>query len=808
MRQSVSYNMQVERLRLLQKKITTLWKKWGWLQRLLLVVTFLALVSIFVLLVLFIKDLPSPTKLRSAENLSVSTQILDRNGTLLYEIFSDENRTPIQLDELPEYVPQATIAVEDQNFYRHFGLDFFGIARAFYKNLTQGGSPEGGSTITQQLVKVSLLTREKTLERKIKEAVLTLATEVLYSKKDILEMYLNHVPYGGTAWGIEAAANTYFDKSAKDLTLAEASYLAGLPQSPTRYSPFGNTPQLGFDRQREVLRRMVEEGYITQEEADSAEEQELAFAEKRFDIQAPHFVFYVRDLLIEEYGQATVERGGLRVTTTLDLGLQQVAQASLSAEIDDLDRYRVGNGAALVTKPHTGEILAMVGSHDYFDATDEGQINMTVRPRQPGSSMKPLNLATALQTRRFNMGTMLLDIPTCFQVVGQEEYCPRNYDNSYRGPVLPRAALANSYNVPAVKTGAVNGTSEIIERTRAMGLLSLSTDEKNYGLSLPLGAGEVKMTELATAYGVLANQGVKVPLISILKVETYTGEVLREVNLDERLQAFESQQFLAPTGPAEERRELEAKVSDDRDDIYRVLDREPAYLVSDIISDNQARIPAFGASSNLQIRGQKVAAKTGTTNDLRDNWTVGFSADYLVATWVGNTDNSAMNPYLVSGITGAAPIWNDIMSYLVQEDPSPEEEWQPEPESITEVAICQRSGALPNPAVPADKQCSTVTEKFWEGTEPQDVENVVNGTWIAEQTGLPPGPNDPTDKLKFEEHVLLTDPFTRDYCLDCQRQTIEVINAEGQPEQKPVEERYIVPAERLFQATSGYFGWE
>lgn len=782
-----------------------LWKKWAWWQRLLLVGSVSVLITLIIVFILFIKDLPSPTKLRSAENLAVSTQIFDRNGQLLYEIFADENRTPIELEHLPPYVAQATIAVEDKNFYHHFGLDFIGITRALLNNIFDSGPLEGGSTITQQLIKVSLLSREKTLQRKAKEAILTIATEILYSKKDILEMYLNHVPYGGTAWGIEAASQTYFNKPAKDLNLAEASYLAGLPQSPSRYSPYGNTPQLGFDRQKEVLRRMVEEKYITQEEADNALQQELHFAEKRFDIQAPHFVFYVRDLLTEKYGQALVERGGLRVTTSLDLNLQQVAQASLSAEIEDLSRYRVGNGSALVTKPNTGEILAMVGSHDYFDATHEGQINMTVRPRQPGSSMKPLNLATAFQTRRVNTGTMVLDIPTCFLVLGQSEYCPRNYDNSYRGPVLPRAALANSYNVPAVKIGAINGTQDLIERTRAMGLHSLSTDETQYGLSLPLGAGEVKMTEMATAFGVLANQGIKVPLLPILKIETYTGEVLEEVDLNKRREQFEAQQFLAPTGSAEERVALPAKVSDDPNDIYRVLDPEPAYLVADIISDNQARIPAFGGASELFIRGHKVAAKTGTTNDLRDNWTIGFTPEYLVATWVGNTDNSAMNPYLVSGVTGAAPIWNDIMSYLLQ---GVEEQWPEAPASIVEVPICKRSGALPNPEIPADKQCEIVTEKFWKGTEPQEAENVWHGTWIAEQTGLPPRPDDPTDQLKFEEHILLTDPFTRDYCQDCARKTVEVLNQDGQPEQKPVEEKYIVPAERLYQVVSGYFGWE
>lgn len=806
---AVAYNHGVTAKQLssrVKKQLNRGWFRLTWPWKIGMVLIFLAVVTVGGLSAVFLRDLPSPTRLRSSENLAVSTQIFDRHGTLLYEIFADENRTPIEIDSLPEYMPQATIAIEDKNFYRHFGLDFVGITRAIVNNVMNRGSLQGGSTITQQLVKVSLLSRERTLQRKAKEAVLTVAAEVLYSKDDILEMYLNHVPYGGTAWGVEAAAQTYFDKPAQDLTLAEASYLAGLPQSPTRYSPYGNTPELGLERQKEVLRRMVEDKYITQEEADAAMGQELAFAEKRFEIQAPHFVFYVRDRLVETYGQAMVERGGLRVTTTLDLELQETAQASLSAEIADLSRYDVGNGAALVTKPTTGEILAMVGSQDYFDATAEGQINMTVRLRQPGSSMKPLNLATAFQERRADMSTVLLDIPTCFKVLGQADYCPRNYDGTYRGPVTVRQALANSYNIPAVKLGAMNGVDTIIDRTRAMGLTSLSTNPDDYGISLALGAGEVSMLEMATAFGSMANQGVKVPLIPILKVETYTGEVLQEVDLQERREKVESQQFLAPATPIDERSPLAAKVSDDPNDIYRVLDPEVAYLVSDIISDNQARTPAFGATSQLRIPNYTVAVKTGTTNDLRDNWTIGYTPEYLVASWVGNTDNSPMNPYLVSGVTGAAPIWNDIMGYVLRSrDTQP---WPQAPSTITEASFCRRSGALPSPEIPGDKQCETVTEKFWAGTEPQETENVWNGTWIAEQTGLPPGPDDPTDKLKFEEHILLSDPFTRDYCQDCVRQTVEVINSEGQPEQKPVEEKYTVPAERLFTVQSGYYGWE
>lgn len=752
----------------------------------------------------FLRDLPSPTRLQSAEDLAVSTKIFDRNGILLYEIFADENRTPISLNDLPPYVAQATIAIEDKNFYKHFGLDFGGILRAGINTLAKQ-QLQGGSTLTQQLIKVSLLTRERTLDRKIKEAVLTLATEVLYSKQQILEMYLNHVPYGGTAWGVETAAQTFFGKSAKDLTLAEAAYLAGLPQSPTRYSPFGNTPELGKERQQDVLRRMAEEKYISQEEAHKAFAEELKFAEKKFTIRAPHFVFHVRDELVEQYGQALVERGGLRVTTTLDLNLHETAQASLSAEIDDLSRLKVGNGAALVTRPKTGEILAMVGSRDYFNATHEGQINMTIRPRQPGSSIKPLDVATALQLRRISMGTILLDIPTCFENMGQAAYCPQNYDGNYHGPVTPRIGLANSYNIPAVKTLGLNGLDNFIATASAMGITTLNNENSRFGLSLALGAGEIPMTEMATAFGVLANRGVKVPLISILKIEDYRGNVLHEVNPDDRAQAVDEEHELAPKTPANERPIPEPIISDDPNRIYRVLDQEVAFLTNDIISDNNARAQAFGTNSELHIRGKKVAAKTGTTNDLRDNWTIGFTPEYLTAVWVGNNDNTPMNQYLVSGVTGAAPIWNDIMRFLLKDQT--DAAWGEPPETIGRAEFCKRSGDRPNEATPADRQCELMSEIFWKGTEPQSVENVWRGTWIAEQTGLPPGKDDPTDKLKFEEHILLTDPFTRDYCLDCTRQLIDTVDKDGNPTKKPVEEKYFVPAERLFQLASGYLFW-
>lgn len=788
-------------------KITKRWKKTSWLIRVALLASVVLGLSALGVLVYFMRDLPSPAQLGSNEDLSVSTQILDRDGELLYEIFADENRTPIELESLPPYVAEATIAIEDKNFYRHFGLDFIGILRALINN-ARGGELQGGSTITQQLVKISLLSQDRTWERKAKEAVLTIATEARYSKEDILEMYLNYVPYGGTAWGIEAAAQTFFDKSAKDLTLSEAAYLAGLPQSPSRYSPFGNSPELGTQRQKEVLRRMAEDGFITEEEAEAAGNEPLHFAENQFTIKAPHFVFYIRDQLVEEYGQAVVERGGLRVHTTLDYDLQQVVQASVSAEIDTLQRLRVSNGAAVVTRPSTGEILAMVGSRDYFNATAEGKINMTVRQRQPGSSIKPLNLAVALQLRKITLGSMLLDIPTCFELVGQAPYCPRNYDGSFRGPVLMRQALANSYNIPAVKIMALNTTNEFIRVARAMGLVTLG-EAQNYGISLGLGAGEVRMVDMATAFGVLANQGVKVPLNGVSKIENYTGEVLYEALPEERREERDKQLFLAPTTSAAERPQPDFVVSEDHDEIYRVLEPEVAWLVSHVLRDNNARSAAFGSRSQLFIPEHEVSVKTGTTNDLRDNWTIGYTPEYLTAVWVGNNNNSEMSS-VVSGVTGAAPIWNDVMSYLLNEyNGGTTTQWPDQPETVVQVAICAQYGGLAE-----GSGCTPINEFFWKGTEPQENASIRHNTWVAKQTGLPAREGDPTDQLELQERVLLTDPFTRDYCLDCERiplptfddQGQPITDEEGNPVMSPVPERYFVTAERLFEAAQGG-GW-
>lgn len=710
------------------------------------------------------RDLPSPRTLESSERFAVSTQIFDRNGTLLYEIFADENRIPVKLGELPPHVINASIAIEDQNFYQHWGIDFRGLARAVVTNL-QGGRLEGGSTITQQLVKTALLSNERTYERKIKEAVLAVLTELFYSKDEIMEMYLNYISYGGTAVGIESAANRYFDKSAKDLTIAEAALLAGLPQAPSRYSPFGSSPEQAKARQLEVLRRMEEEGFISKLEREQAASETLNFALSRNEIRAPHFVFYVRDLLYEKYGVDMVEKGGLRVTTTLDLNLQEAAQASLSAEVDNLERYNVGNAAALVIKPDTGEILSMIGSKDYFNSDHDGQVNVTLANRQPGSSIKPIMYATALQNKLLNPGTILIDMPTCFDVPNQKPYCPRNYDGSFRGPVTIRQALAMSLNIPAVKGLKLIGLQNFIDQARKMGITTWQ-DPSNYGLSLTLGGGEVKMIELAQAFSVIANEGVKMPLTPILSVTDYKGNVLEKVDPEQRK---EDLRFLFEYG------------DETKGDANRVMDRAPAYMIAHIMQDNRARTPVFGARSELVVPNQIVSAKTGTTNDMKDNWTVGFTPEFLTITWVGNNDGSPMNQ-LASGITGAAPIWNDIMSLVLA---GRDAVWQERPQDVISAQVCE-TGFPPQ----KDQSCAMRGEEiYWEYGQPSRTKLVKENVWIDPMTGLPPKFGEQIDGLVLEERTVITDPVTENYCQDCNR----AINEEGrvQYEQFTVREEYV-----------------
>lgn len=514
--------------------------------------------------------------------------------------------------------------------------------------------------------------------------------------------------------------------------------LAGLPQAPSLYSPLGARPDLAKERQKQVLTRMVEDGYISQAEADQAFSLELTF-KKEENIKAPHFVMYVKQQLEQQYGEAMVERGGLQVITTLDTKIQEYAQASVAAEIQQLERLRVGNGAALVTKPATGEILAMVGSKDYF-ATPSGNFNVTTALRQPGSSIKPITYAIGIDTNTVNAATMFLDIPSCFgSDAGQRAYCPKNYDGSFRGPVQLRFALGNSLNIPAVKMMRLVGVKEFVASASAWGLDPLQ-DPTRYGLSLTLGGGEVRMTDMAEAFSVLANGGIRRDLVSILKVTDKNGKILQEF-IDENLNRTPVSQLLIQ-GP-------------------RVISPETAFIVSHILLDNNARAGAFGTNSSLVVPGKAVSVKTGTTDDLKDNWTIGYTPEFLVATWIGNNDATPMSS-IVSGVTGAAPIWNDIMTNLLKNQP---DQWPKQPEGVVGAQICSTSGLLP-PNDEGDRGCPTRFEYFIRGMLPKERENLRKGVWIDKETGDLAAPGK-TDNIEPQEKLIVRDPFS-EYCLDCQ----------------------------------------
>ncbi|MDO8551377.1 MAG: PBP1A family penicillin-binding protein [bacterium] len=669
--------------------------------------------------------LPAPWSLASL-TYPVSTKIMDRNGQLLYEIYTDQNRTPVKLSTLPDYVKWATISAEDKDFYTHHGFDIRGMVRAGFNTVFRNRL-QGGSTITQQLVKNALLTQDRTVKRKIREFVLTLAVESMYSKDQILEMYLNGAPYGGTAWGIESAAQTYFNKPASDLNLSEAALLAGLPASPTRYSPFGNHPELAKQKQEIVLDRMLTDKRITEEEAQKSKDEPLNYSENANPIKAPHFVMEVKEELVEKYGEKMVEQGGLRVTTTLDLDLQNFAQGAVATEVAKLKTAHVTNGATIITRPKTGEILAMVGSKDYFAKDIPGNYNVTMALRQPGSSIKPINYALGLLTKRVTPATVFLDQPTCFLTRGQPSYCPDNYDNSFHGPVQLRFSLGNSYNIPAVKMLAINSLEEFIDFAQKMGLTTLK-DPSQYGLSLTLGGGEVRMIDMATAFGVFANLGTKQPPIYILKVEDYKGKVLEENKIQEG---------------------------------EKVIPAEVAYLVSHILLDNNARAAAFGSSSYLVIKNHpEVSVKTGTTNDKRDNWTIGYNPDVLVAVWVGNNDNKPMSA-VASGVTGASPIWNKIISFVLKDQ---KQNWPSKPENVVGASVCSLSGLLPG-----ESGCSARFEYFLEGTVPFEIESLKQTILINKDTGGPVMPNEQPQppNVEFQDHMVIKDLLGTSLCLDC-----------------------------------------
>ncbi|OGH22184.1 MAG: hypothetical protein A3F31_01720 [Candidatus Levybacteria bacterium RIFCSPHIGHO2_12_FULL_38_12] len=673
-----------------------------------------------------IKDLPSPTRLVSA-SIPQSTQIFDRNNTLLYTIYSSKNQTFIPLSYIPASMQQAIISIEDKDFYNHGAIDIKGTVRAFISTVFKR-EIQGGSTITQQLVKNSLLTSERTIIRKIKEALLSFAAEALYSKKKILEMYLNQAPFGGTAWGIEAASQRYFGKSAKDLTLAQSALLAGLTEAPTAYSPQTN-PHLAKQRQIEVLKKMYQQKYISKKQLDEAIKTPLTYQQISEGIKAPHFVLYVKELLVQKYGIKKVEQGGLKVITSLDLPTQEYAQATVSAEISKLVSFDVGNGATLITNPKTGEILAMVGSRDYFDTEHDGNVNVTSSLRQPGSAIKPINYAVGL-IKGFTAASPFVDQKTCYPNPTGSPYCPVNYDGKFHGVMQMRFALANSINIPAVKMLKANGVSDMIATASAMGITSF-TDSSRYGLSLTLGGGEVTMLELTTMYGVFANNGYRVDLHPILKVTDANGKVLEEYKPKEILFA------------------------------KKILPEGVAFIISHILSDNGARELEFGPNSELKISNFPVSVKTGTTNDFRDNWTVGYTPDRVVAVWVGNNDNHPMSG-LVSGVTGAAPIWHKLMKHMLE---GTKPRLPVMPTNVIGKTICAASGLLP-PEESTPDRCPTRFEYFIRGTQPAKVDPGRQKVLIDKATNDLAKP-DQKDNVEEKDELVVTDVVGDRYCITC-----------------------------------------
>lgn len=636
-------------------------------------------VAVPVLFLWYGRDLPTPGRLVLSKYKD-ATRIYDRKGVLLYSVYQDENRTYVKLADIPKALKEATISIEDRDFYKNQGFSFFAYLRVA-KNFLMGKGLAGGSTISQQLVKNVLLTSERSLPRKIKELILSIQVNQKYSKDEILEMYLNNIPYGGTSIGVEAASEMYFGKKVSKLDVSESVFLAGLPQSPSIYSPFsGNKYYL--ERTKAVLNQMLENKYITKSESDKIYKRVLGFqfSQKYSSIKAPHFVMYVKEKLEEQFGSQMVLGGGLQVTTSLDWDIEKKAEEIVKEEIDKLKGYNASNGACVIADPKTGEILAMVGSKDYFDVEIDGNFNVTTSDnRNPGSSLKPIIYAAAFE-KGYTSATMVMDVKTEFPSNDPEKpYIPVNYDGRFRGPVQLRFALGNSLNIPAVKIMAMVGIDAGMKKAYDMGIRNwepTTENKKEVGLSLVLGGRGASLMDQITAYSVFANKGVKQDPVIILKVTDTQGKILYEHKKKEGRQ---------------------------------VLSPEIAFLISHLLLDNNAREMEFGTQSWLVVPGKTVSVKTGTTDEKRDNWAIGYTPSIVVGIWVGNSDNSPMNAAIASGMTGASPIWNKIMTFVLKNKP---DEQPFKPENIIAVQVDSYAGGLPHGGQ------GIRSEYFIKGTEP------------------------------------------------------------------------------------------
>ncbi len=660
------------------------------------------------------KDLPDPNRLLG-RNVPESTKIYARDETLLYEVHGEFKRTLIELDQVSPNLKNATIAVEDKNFYNHSGISITGLMRSVIVDIIYREKRQGGSTITQQFIKNAVLTRDKSFTRKIKEIILSIQLEARFSKDEILKLYLNEIPYGRNAYGIQAASQTYFNKSASELTLAQSAYLAALPQAPSFYNPSGPNFEALTGRQKFILQQMKDEKYITEEEMNQALNETVEFQQIKSSIKAPHFVQYVQGYLAEKYGEATLEEGGLKVYTTLDSKLQEIAEKAVTEGAAKNKAYGGNNAALVAVDPKTGQILAMVGSKDYFgeiepancvpgkSCTFEPNVNITTTWQQPGSSFKPFAYVTAFgKDHGYAPGSVLMDVVTNFG-----NYTPKNFNLSQSGPVSMRKALAGSLNIPAVKTISLVGENKVVETARNLGIEAPFTD---CGLSLVLGGCDVKLVDHTVAYATLANGGKKMEKTSILKVVSQDGETLEE---------------------------YEEKSN-------QVLDPQAVYLLQNIMTDNAARAYVFGSNSALTLGNRPVAAKTGTTQDFRDGWTMGFTPSLAAGVWVGNNNNAPMNR---DAVITAGPIWNKFMREALADTPIEE---FPVPDGITKISIDAVSGKLPT-----EYSKQVVSEVFASYSVPTKYDDVNVPVKVDVLTGLPADDSTPPERVVVEVYTAL-----------------------------------------------------
>jgi 1A family penicillin-binding protein len=674
--------------------------------------TMLAISAFFILsaaILVWISTFKVPT-LESIQERRVteSTKIYDRTGAvLLYDTGGNVRRNTVPIEEISRYIKNATIAIEDKEFYQHHGVKPLSFIRAVLVNIMTMDFSQGGSTITQQVVKNSLLTNEKLISRKLKEWVLAIKLEQVLNKDQILSMYLNENPYGGVIYGVEEASESFFGKSSKDVTLAEAAYLAAIPKAPTFYSPFGKNLDRLEVRKNLVLSKMLENNFITKEEYDSAMAEKVNFIAKGdSSIKAPHFVFYVLDYIKNKYGEEAISSGGLRVITSLNYELQSIGeQIAYDYALQNKKNFNAENTALVATDPKTGEILAMIGSRNYFDKEIDGAFNVTTAKRQPGSTIKPFVYAEAFK-KGYTPETVLFDLKTQFSTscspdnltTGDGCYSPNNYDNVFRGPITLRNALAQSINVPSVKVLYLAGLSESIRLARDMGLESLS-NKGDYGLTLVLGGGEVTPLEMTSGYGVFANNGVKTEISPVIEIKNKSGEVLEQHD----------------SKPVQ------------------VLDKEIALKISSILSDNDARAPSFGQTSALYFPNRDVAVKTGTTNDYKDAWIMGYTPNIAVGAWAGNNNNTSMEKKVAGFIV--APMWRAFMDRALAEVPN---------EQFEEPLVEDKSTLKP------------VLQGIWQGGKFENNNTlVVGGThsilnWINKDDPRGEYPSNPTNDSQFE----------------------------------------------------------